>query len=86
MPTVDAILADLRKKGSEKGRQGYARHGAPVERMFGVSGADLTIIAKRIKGEQALSCDLYDTGNLDAMYLAGLVADGSQMTKKQLED
>ena len=27
---------------------------------------------------------LYDTGNSDAMYLAGLVADGSQMNKRQL--
>jgi hypothetical protein len=32
-----------------------------------------------------LACDLYETGNYDAMYLAGLVADGSQMTKQQLD-
>ena len=62
----------------------YARHGMATERMFGVSIADLKLIAKTIKGQQALACELYETGNLDAMYLAGLVADGSQMTKKQL--
>lgn len=45
--------------------------------MFGVSVADMKVIAKRIKGEQDLACELYQTGNSDAMYLAGMVADGS---------
>lgn len=39
--------------------------------------ADLKAIAKTINGQQTLACELYETGNLDAMYLAGLVADGS---------
>jgi 3-methyladenine DNA glycosylase AlkD len=77
-------MAELKKKGSEKTRNMYARHGMATERMFGVSIADLKVIAKTIKGQQALACELYETGNLDVMYLAGLVADGSQMTKKQL--
>lgn len=42
-------------------------------------------IAKSIKGNQELALELYDTGNGDAMYLAGMVADGSLMTKKQLD-
>ncbi|HTF24502.1 MAG TPA: DNA alkylation repair protein [Candidatus Limnocylindria bacterium] len=84
MLTVTSIMAELKKKGSEKMRNMYARHGMATERMFGVSIADLKVIAKTIKGQQALACELYETGNLDAMYLAGLVADGSQMTKKQL--
>ena len=84
MPSVTSIMAELKKKGSEKTRKMYARHGMATERMFGVSIADLKAIAKTIKGQQRLACELYETGNLDAMYLAGLVADGSQMTKKQL--
>jgi len=84
MLTVTSIMAELKKKGSEKMRNMYARHGMATECMFGVSIADLKVIAKTIKGQQALACELYETGNLDAMYLAGLVADGSQMTKKQL--
>ena len=86
MPTVKTIMAELKKKGNENTRKTYARHGAPADRMFGVSIADLKVIAKKIKGEQDLACDLYETGNLDAMYLAGIVADGSQMTKKQLQE
>ena len=34
--------------------------------------ADLKTIAKTIKGQQALACEFYETGNLDAMYLAGI--------------
>lgn len=84
MPTAASVMAGLKKKGSEKMRKMYARHGMATERVFGVSVADLKIIAKTIKGQQALACELYETGNLDAMYLAGMVADGSQMSSKQL--
>jgi 3-methyladenine DNA glycosylase AlkD len=84
MPTVASIMAELKKKGTEKTRKIYARHGMATDNMFGVTVADLKVIAKTIKGQQALACELYDTGNLDAMYLAGMVADGSKMTKEQL--
>ncbi len=84
MNTALQILAELKKKGSEQTRKTYARHGIQMP-MFGVSVADLKTIAKRIRGNQALALELYDTDNYDAMYLAGLVADGVQMSKKQLE-
>ena len=32
-----------------------------------------------------LALDLYDTGNYDAMYLAGLIADDARMTKRDLQ-
>lgn len=84
MTSVKSIMSDLKAKGSEKTRKIYANHGMPAERTFGVSIADLKKIAKTIKGQQALAHELYETGNVDAMYLAGIVADGSEMTRKQL--
>lgn len=84
MTTVNQVLTRLEAKGTEQTRKTFARHGAPDD-MFGVKVADMKVIAKTIKGEQQLALDLYDTGNGDAQYLAGMVADGSQMTKKQLE-
>lgn len=84
MPTVASIMAELKKKGKESTRKIYARHGMVTENMYGVSVADLKIIAKTIRGQQTLACELYATGNLDAMYLAGMVADGARMTPKQL--
>ena len=84
MNTVDQVMEQLKRKGSEKTRTTYARHGIAIP-MFGVSVADLKTIAKKIKGNQRLAVGLFETGNYDAMYLAGMVADGSQMSKKELE-
>ena len=85
MATVASIIAELRKKGTEKGRIMYARHGMRADLVLGVSIADLKVIARTIKGEQALACELYGTGVMEAMYLAGMVADGSQMSRPVLE-
>ncbi|MDP6990341.1 MAG: DNA alkylation repair protein [Planctomycetota bacterium] len=45
----------------------------------------MQVIAKQIKGEQELAYELYESGNCGAMYLAGMVADGSLMTKSLLD-
>jgi 3-methyladenine DNA glycosylase AlkD len=85
MSTLNSVMDSLKAKGSEKFRATYVRHGIPADRTFGVSNADLKTIAKTIKGQQALAMELYATGNMDAMYLAGIVADGARMTQKQLQ-
>jgi 3-methyladenine DNA glycosylase AlkD len=85
MPTATAILADLKKLGKETHRKTYIRHGMTPDKIYGVPMPELAKIAKKIKGEQALACELFDTGIVDAEYLAGLVVDGSKMTKKQLQ-
>ena len=84
MSSVDQVMKALKAKGNEQTRKTYARHGATGD-VFGVKVADMKVIAKTIKGDQDLACELYDTGNYDAMYLAGMVARGKQMTKKQLD-
>jgi 3-methyladenine DNA glycosylase AlkD len=84
MATVDSIMAELQKKGTDKNRKTYARHGMAPARLYGVSVADLKVIAKTIKKQQELACALMDTGNMDAMYLAGMVADGAKVTPAQL--
>lgn len=85
MNTVAKVLAELKKKGNAARVKTFVKHGAPAEKMFGVSVADMKVIVKKIKGQQELAYDLYETGNSDAMYLAGMVADGAEMTKKQLD-
>ena len=85
MPTATSILAELKKKGTAQAQKTYARHGMPPEHTFGASIADLKLIAKTIKGQQQLACELYATGKMEAMYLAALVADGAKMTEKQLD-
>ena len=83
-PTAATILADLKSKGKESTRKIYARHGMDATHAYGVSVADLKQVAKTIKKQQALALELYGTGNLDARYLAGMVAGGAQMTRDQL--
>jgi 3-methyladenine DNA glycosylase AlkD len=85
MPTVSSILADLKKKSTEQTRKTYARHGLPPEHTYGTSIADIKTIAKSIKGQQTLACELYGTGKMETMYLAALIADGAQLTPKQLD-
>jgi 3-methyladenine DNA glycosylase AlkD len=82
--TLDETMNLLASKGSEQTRKTFRRHGAP-EAMFGVKIGDLKPIAKQIKGDQKLAMELYATGNSDAMYLAGMVADGAKMKRAEIE-
>jgi len=85
MNTLAEVMTALKNKGNEARIKLFVKHGAPANKMFGVSVADMKVIAKKIKGKQELAYELYKTGNSDAMYLAGMVADGSLMTKRQLD-
>ncbi len=77
-------MESLRALGSAQTIKTYVRHGIPEDRTYGVSNADLKKIEKTIKGQQDLAYALYDTGIMDAMYLAGLVARGNLMSRDQL--
>lgn len=86
MATLAEVMQELKARGTEQTVKTMGRHGGPTDKMYGVKIADMKIILKKIKGDQKLALQLYDTGNSDAMYLAGLLADGSKMTAKQLND
>ncbi len=81
--TANEIVEELRTLGSESIKKVLRNHGVQ-EPFFGVKIGDMKKIQKRIKKDYQLALDLYDTGNYDAMYLAGLVADDAKMTKKDL--
>jgi 3-methyladenine DNA glycosylase AlkD len=82
--TADEVLKELESLGNEGIKKIFLRHGAK-EPLFGVKIEDLKKIQKRIKKDHPLALALYDTGNSDAMYLAGLIADDAAMTKKDLQ-
>lgn len=85
MPTVRTVLAELKKAADPQTKKTLVRHGAPPAKTLGVKVGNMKPIAKKIKGEQQLGLELFATGIRDAMYLAGLIVDGSQMTKAQLD-
>ena len=47
MPTVATIMADLKKKGSEKTRKIYARHGMAADRAYKFMSSDVTRLILR---------------------------------------
>lgn len=82
--TAKEILAELKPLGRDSYKKVMLNHGVP-EPFFGVKIEDLKKIQKRTGTDYQLALDLYDTGNYDAMYLAGLIADDARMTKKDLQ-
>ncbi len=81
--TAKEIVEELRGLGTPSVKKVLLNHGVP-EPLFGVKIGDMKQIQKRIKKDYQLALDLYDTGIYDAMYLAGLIADDAQMTKRDL--
>jgi 3-methyladenine DNA glycosylase AlkD len=82
--TVQQIMSELKSFGDEKIKKLLLKHGIK-EPFFGVKVEHLKTIEKKIKKDYQLAKDLYDTGNADAMYLAGLIADDEKMTKADLQ-
>jgi 3-methyladenine DNA glycosylase AlkD len=81
--TAAEVMEELKSMGNETTKKTFLRHGAK-EPFFGVKIGDMKKIQKRVKKDYRLALELYDTGNSDAMYLAGLIADDEKMTKKDL--
>ncbi len=81
--TLENILKELESYSSEDTKKVLVRHGAR-EPFFGVKVQDLKKIVKKVKTNHELSLQLYATGNSDAMYLAGLIADKNKISKEEL--
>jgi len=83
--TANEILIELEKYGDAQTKKTLSKHGAR-EPFFGVKVGDLKKILKKTKKNHELSLELYRTGNSDAMYLAGLMADEHKITESQLDE
>jgi 3-methyladenine DNA glycosylase AlkD len=83
--TLQEVMTELEKMGDANTKKTLMRHGAK-EPFYGVKVADLKKILKKTKKNHQLSLELFQTGNSDAMYLAGLMADENQISKKDLND
>jgi 3-methyladenine DNA glycosylase AlkD len=82
--TLKQVMLALEEAGSAQTRKTYARHGAP-EPMFGVSFATLKLLYKKIKVDQELAEELWDTKNFDAQNLAVKIADPSTISSRALD-
>lgn len=82
--TAEQIVKELSKLGTAGYKRTMQNHGAK-EPYFGVKISELKKYQKKIKKDYQLALDLYASGIGDAMYLAGLIADETRMTKKDLQ-
>lgn len=81
---VDTVLSELAALGTKQTKKSYQSQGV-VEPFYGVPTGAMKPLAKRHKKDHELAMALYDTGNYDAMYLAGMIADPKRMTELEIE-
>lgn len=79
-----AVMAELEGLGNERLKRNYMGQGAR-EPLFGVATGAMKPIAKQHRNDQGLAEALYGTGNYDAMYLAGMIADVGVMTEADFD-
>jgi 3-methyladenine DNA glycosylase AlkD len=78
------VMQELEALGKERIKKTYISNGAH-EPLFGVATGAMKPLAKKIKKNQPLAEQLYATGNYDAMYFAGIIADPMAMTEADFE-
>ncbi len=78
------VMEELQALGKERTKKMYVSSGAK-EPVFGVATGAMKPMAKQIKIDQPLAEELYATGNYDAMYFAGIIADPKAMTASDFE-
>lgn len=77
---AEQVMQELEALGKERTKRMYTANGAR-EPLFGVATGAMKPIFKQTKIDQALAEELYATGNYDAMYFAGIIADPNGMTE-----
>lgn len=81
---LKTVMQELEALGKERMKKMYISNGAH-EPVFGVATGAMKPLSKKIKTNQPLAEELYATGNYDAMYFAGIIADPKAMTKSNYD-
>lgn len=80
----ETVMQELEALGKERLKKMYIGNGAH-DPVFGVATGAMKPLAKLIKKNQPLAEQLYATGNYDAMYFAGIIADPKAMTEADFD-
>lgn len=84
MMNLEMVMQELEALGKERTKKMYISNGAR-EPLFGVATGAMKPIVRKIKINQHLAEELYSTGNYDAMYFAGIIADPKAMTESDYD-
>ncbi len=82
--SVEEVMRFLEEHENPDGKEVLKRHGAR-DPFFGTRIGDMKKLTGKIKKDHELSLALYSTGNSDAMYFAGLIADETQISRETLQ-
>jgi 3-methyladenine DNA glycosylase AlkD len=81
--TLEEALKALASLGTEAMRAYNARSG--VGNSFGVKHGDIRVLARKIKADHQLAMSLWETGNIDAQYLAVLLIKPKDVSAKDVD-
>ena len=82
--TLNDTLAQLEALGTEKMREFNTKRGVGPN-QFGLKMGDIRNVAKKIKTDHALALALWDTGNVDARFLAILIMDPKKLSNTEID-
>ncbi len=82
--TLKETLAQLKALGDEK-RRAYNRKNGAGDNQFGVAMGDIRKLAAKIKTNHQLAIALWNTGNIDAQFLAILLIKPSNLSRDEMD-
>lgn len=82
--TLKETLKQLKALGDERMRAQNKKQGAG-DNQYGVKLGELRKVANKIKTDQKLALELWETGNVDAQFLATLIIKPNDLSTSELE-
>jgi uncharacterized protein YdhG (YjbR/CyaY superfamily) len=84
-PTVESVVALLKRSGKKSVRDGMARFAIPSDRAFGMAVGDVRAVAKRLGRSHVLAAELWKTQWYEARLLATFVDEPERVTAAQMD-
>src|SRR6185369_16347805 len=82
---VRAALSSLEKMSTKRDHANLAKFGIDAPKAFGVSMANIQVLAKRLGHSHELAAALWETGWYEARMLASLVDEPDRVTSAQMD-
>lgn len=83
--TADEVLAALKRAGSAKVRDGYARYGIETRKAYGIPMGTIQKLAKHYGKSHALAAALWQSGWYEARMMAAYVDEPDRVTSAQMD-
>jgi 3-methyladenine DNA glycosylase AlkD len=87
--TLKETLRELESLGNASVRAQNAKSGSwgrgAGDNQFGVKHGDIRVLAKKIKADHTLAMSLWETGNIDAQYLAILLIKPKDLSAQEVD-